>query len=92
LNMRILRQLLVFTYPFWLVEYRRVQSWSYAAGIALGMRPKRTAFGVELTTAGRLLIQLYYVGASVAGLLSPNWLFRWAKPILYRVAKSAPRY
>src|SRR5262249_40076148 len=34
-NARILRQLLLFTYPFWLFEYRRVQSWPYAAGIAL---------------------------------------------------------
>ena len=26
-------QILVFTYPFWIVEYRRVQSWNYAVGI-----------------------------------------------------------
>jgi hypothetical protein len=86
-NARIMRQLLIFTYPFWLVEYRRVQSWRYAAGIALGMRPKRSALGVELARGGRLMIQLYYVAASVVGLLAPSWLFEYARPLLYRVAK-----
>src|SRR5207249_4986562 len=33
----IFRQVLMFTYPPWLIEYRRIQSWRYAVGIALGM-------------------------------------------------------
>jgi hypothetical protein len=86
-NARILRQLLIFTYPFWLVEYRRVQSWRYAAGIALGMRPKRSALGVELDRGGRLVIRLCYLAASVIGLLAPLWSFERARPLLYRIAK-----
>jgi glycosyltransferase involved in cell wall biosynthesis len=86
-NARILRQLLMFTYPFWLFEYRRVQSWSYALGIGLGMRPKRISEGVELTLSGILLVQLCYLSASFTGLLCPQWLFDHMKPALYRVAK-----
>jgi glycosyltransferase involved in cell wall biosynthesis len=86
-NERILRQLLMFTYPFWLFEYRRVQGWRYAVGIALGMRPKRTASGMELTRPRRLMIQFYYCAASLVGLLAPLWLFRYSRPLLYRLAK-----
>jgi glycosyltransferase involved in cell wall biosynthesis len=86
-NARIMKQLLLFTYPFWLFEYRRVQSWSYALGIALGMSPKRSALGVELTSSARVAVQLYYLGSSVAGLLAPKWLFNYTMPLLYRVAK-----
>jgi glycosyltransferase involved in cell wall biosynthesis len=88
-NLLILKQLLIYPYPFWLVEYRRVQSWRYAAGIAIGMRPRRTAQDVELTAIGKLLVKLYYALASGAGLLTPNWLFSKAQPVLYRLAKRA---
>jgi glycosyltransferase involved in cell wall biosynthesis len=86
-NERILRQLLTFTYPFWLFEYRRVQSWRYAVGVALGMRPKHIASGIHLTRPHRLLIQFYYCAASLVGLLAPLWLFRYSRPLLYRLAK-----
>jgi glycosyltransferase involved in cell wall biosynthesis len=86
-NERILRQLLMFTYPFWLFEYRRVQSWRYAMGIALGMRPKRVASGLHLTRFHRLLVQFYYSAASLVGLMAPLWLFEYSRPLLYRFAK-----
>jgi glycosyltransferase involved in cell wall biosynthesis len=86
-NERILRQLLMFTYPFWLFEYRRVQSWRYAMGIALGMRPKRIASGLHLTRLQRPLVQFYYSAASLVGLLAPLWLFKYSKPLLYHFAK-----
>jgi glycosyltransferase involved in cell wall biosynthesis len=86
-NARIFRQLLIFTYPFWLFEYRHVQSWAYAAGIALGMRPQRSALDVEMTKGDRLIIQLCYFASTVVGLLAPRWLFNCARPLLYRLAK-----
>ena len=86
-NERILRQLLMFTYPFWLFEYRRVQSWRYAVGIALGMRPKRIASGIDLTRPHSLLIQFYYGAATLVGLLAPLWLLKYFRPLLYRLAK-----
>ena len=44
----VIAQVLMFTYPFWIVEYRRVQSWNYALGICLGMRPRNLAKVGEL--------------------------------------------
>src|SRR2546427_166085 len=55
---RILAQVLVFTYPPWLIEYRRVQSHKYAMGIALGMRPRNILGGIKTGLCTRL-----YVGA-----------------------------
>jgi len=87
LNARVLRQLLIYTYPFWLFEYRYVQSWPYAFGVALGMRPRRIAEGVELTNAGIAFVRLYYFVASLMGLITPKWIFDVGKPLLYRFAK-----
>ncbi len=87
-NECILRQLLMFTYPFWLFEYRRVQSWSYALGVGLAMRPRRTAEGIKFTRTGTVVIRLYYLAASILGLVTPTWLFDVARPFLYRIAKS----
>ncbi len=87
-NARILRQLLIFTYPFWLFEYRHVQSWSYALGVGLALRPTRIAKGIEFTRTGAVVIRVYYLAASILGLLTPKWFFDVARPFLYRVAKS----
>jgi glycosyltransferase involved in cell wall biosynthesis len=86
-NARILRQLFLFTYPFWLFEYRAVQSWSYALGVALGMRPKYSIPGIELSRLDRLATRLCYIAASLAGLTMPRWLFNYTRPLLYRLAK-----
>jgi Glycosyl transferase family 2 len=86
-NARILRQLFIFTYPFWIFEYRRVQSWPYAVGIVLGMRPKRAAAGIKLTATGRLLVHLQYATSSLIGLVVPQRLFKCARPFLYFLAK-----
>ena len=86
-NERILRQLLMFTYPFWLFEYRRVQSRRYALGIALGMRPGRLASGMHLSSSHRLMIKFYYCATSLVGLFSPLWMFEYFRPLLYSLAK-----
>jgi hypothetical protein len=87
LNTRVLVQLLVFTYPFWLVEYRRVQSFGYALGFALAMRPAVTANGVDLGLISRIRVWGLYVAASLGGLLVPVSLFHRLQTTLYRVAK-----
>lgn len=88
LNERILQQLIGFTYPYWLFEYRRVQSWKYSAGIALGMRPARCAEGVELGWWRRLKLHLLYTGVTVGGLLIPLSVWNRIHSTLYRIAKS----
>jgi len=88
---RVLLQLLLFTYPFWIVEYRRVRSWRFAAGVCLGMRPKVVAEGVRLGWFRRLRVYAAYCFMTACGLLAPLGLFRRFQSFFYRIAKSVYR-
>jgi glycosyltransferase involved in cell wall biosynthesis len=68
-------QILMYTYVYWLFEYRRVQSWSYAAGVCLAMRPARLLAEVRVGPLTRLRTTLLYVLVSVAGLTIPLGVF-----------------
>lgn len=85
---RVFIQILVFTYPYWLIEYRRVHSWQYALGVCLGMRPRYLLEGISIAWPERLMINAVYVLASVGGLLIPAGLFGWFQEPLYRFAKA----
>lgn len=85
---KIFQQLLVFTYPFWIFEFRRVQSWKYAAGICLGMRPRNVTEGIDLSRLVRLRIKMLYLAVSVLGLTAPVGLFTRLYPRLHSFAKS----
>jgi glycosyltransferase involved in cell wall biosynthesis len=85
---RILRQLLSFPYGYWIVEYRRVQSWKYAIGIALGMRLKNIARGLTLNPLCRLRLRLVYWTVTLLSLIVPITLFRSLYPLLYSLSKS----
>jgi glycosyltransferase involved in cell wall biosynthesis len=91
----IVRQMLIYTYAFWILEYRRVQSWKYAAGIALGMRPRNimqprtSAPRTELSAPRRARVGLLYGAVTLAGLAAPLTLYDRAKPALFKLAKSA---
>jgi hypothetical protein len=88
LNERIARQLYQFTYPFWMLEYRRVQSWRYAVGVCLGLRPAYSLRGVTLSAAARVRLELLFWTASVLGLTLPVGAFDRLRQSLYRLAKS----
>jgi hypothetical protein len=81
-------QVLLFPYCFWLLEYRRVQSWQYAAGIGLGMRPRHVFLPLGLSWGRRMRLSILYVIVTLIGLCLPLSLFDWLYPLLYRVAKS----
>jgi hypothetical protein len=84
---RVVLQFLVFTYPFWLVEYRRVQSWRYAAGIALGTRPRNLLEQIRLSPWTRLQIAAVYGLSTAVGMLLPVSVFGALRPGLYFLAK-----
>jgi glycosyltransferase involved in cell wall biosynthesis len=88
---RILLQMLLFTYPFWIIEYRRVQSWRYAVGICLGMRPRIVTEGLELGSIGRLKLRAVYAFVTAGGLAVPTGVFGILRGRLYRIAKAAFR-
>jgi hypothetical protein len=87
----IFLQILVLTYPFWLFEYRRVQSWNYAAGVALGMRPRNILRDVKANLGTRGLLSIVYTLVSAVGLVAPLRLFDTLYPKLYGLAKTLTR-
>ena len=83
----IFKRVLLFTYPPWLPEYRRVQSWKFAAGVALGMSPGRIISKLAVTTSTRTYITTLYLLVTVAGLFVPISLFDKLRTTLYSIAK-----
>ena len=83
----ILNQYIFFTYAYWIIEYRRVQSWRFAVGICLGMRPRNIFKEIPLGFLTRFKLCLNYFFVTCFGLLIPIFIFDIFKPILYRIAK-----
>lgn len=73
---KIVSQMYFITYPFWLLEYRRVATWRYSTRIARGMWPGTilTEYN-ELKSQDRLILSLLYGVTTIAGLLFPGTLF-----------------
>src|SRR5205085_4163940 len=80
-------QLLLFTYPPWLIEYRRIQSWRYAAGVALGMRPRNITRDLPINWMTKAYITAVYTIVTICGLIFPIRLFQYLKPRLHAFAK-----
>jgi hypothetical protein len=85
--LRVARQLYRFTYPFWIVEYRRVQSWRYALGMFLALRPTRITRGLSLSRRASLGLWISYVNLGVAALSIPISAFDVLRPHFYGLAK-----
>lgn len=85
---KIFKQFLLFTCGFWFFEYRRVLSWSYAAGVCLGLRPKRILPTVDANLFTQFYVSILFWGVSFLGLIFPVRCFFGLKPFLYRMAKS----
>jgi hypothetical protein len=85
---KIILQLYCFTYPFWILEYRRVQSWKYSVGVCLGMRPKHIFGGLGLGTKTIIKLYMIYFIMCGLGLTMPLKIFAKLRPILFKIAKS----
>ena len=83
----VFSQIYIYTYPFWIFEYRKVQSWKYSLGICLAMKPSVIVDMHKVKVFTRIYLWLLYFTSSILGLLIPFSLFFWLKPVLYRFAK-----
>ena len=86
---KIVLQLYVFTYPYWIIEYRRVQSWRYALGVCLGIKPKNVFTKLDLGLARNLKLTLLYIVICLLGLSVPVQMFSKLQPLLYTISKRA---
>jgi hypothetical protein len=84
---RIALQLYTFIYPFWVVEYRSVQSWGYALGLLLSVRPSRIAGPLHLSLLSTVKLWTRYLLFGGSALLVPRALFQSLRARLFRVAK-----
>ncbi|MBR8827046.1 MAG: glycosyltransferase family 2 protein [Gomphosphaeria aponina SAG 52.96 = DSM 107014] len=85
---KIFLQLYLFTYPFWIIEYRKVQSWKYSLGLCLGFQPKNTFLGLDIGWLRTIRLYLVYVIICLVGLITPINLFKQIKPILFAISKT----
>jgi hypothetical protein len=85
--LRAARQLYRFTYPFWIIEYRRVQSWRYALGVFLAVRPTRITTGLSLSWCANSRLWVSYMTSGLAALSIPIGAFDALRPHLYSLAK-----
>lgn len=81
-------QFYLFPYPYWVINYRQMQSWRYALGICIGMRPRNVLEGMPLGALIRARLLVVYLLASLGGLLVPVGIFEAAKRPLFRLAKA----
>jgi len=72
---QIIGQALTISYPYWLLEYRRVANWSFAVGIARDMWPRKLLAEYALGFVDRISLWGLYLAATTAGLIIPNRLF-----------------
>lgn len=84
----IFLQILIFPYAYWIIEYRRVQSWRFAVGICLGMRPGNMLTAIHLSWSELWSLRLVYGAVTLAGLAVPIRLFDSLRPRLYALAKN----
>jgi hypothetical protein len=76
---RIIAQIFTITYPFWILEYRRVSRWSVAVGVSRAMSPRQLLKEYPLSPLDRAyLIALYWI-ATILGLVLPIQVFTGAR-------------
>jgi hypothetical protein len=90
-EVQILLQVLFFTYPFCILQARRVQSWKYAAGNCLGMRPKNLFSQMHFSPFHRWFLGGVFFTVSCAALLMPISFFDACQPKLFAISKSILR-
>lgn len=88
---QIVQQILTVTYPFWLMEYRRVANWSFAVGVAREMWPGKLLREYStLSLSDRLKLWGRYMAATLGGLLLPQtWFERVKRQLATRLRRTA---
>jgi glycosyltransferase involved in cell wall biosynthesis len=86
---KVFQQLYCFTYPFWIIEYRRVQSWKYSLGVCMGIHPKHTFIKIHLSWLYRIRLWALFYIVCFFGLLTPISVFKGLRERLFSYAKTS---
>ena len=78
----------MYTYPYWVIEYRREQSWCYSFGIYRALNPINIINNVyQFTFYNKFKLTVSYILSGIAGFLIPIFIFDKFRPVLYKIAK-----
>jgi glycosyltransferase involved in cell wall biosynthesis len=80
---RIFNKIYGTTFPHWLLEYRMNHALPESVGMVMGMNPVLNKHYFRLNYINRIRIYLLFIVASLAGLLSPVFLYKYFKPFLF---------
>ena len=86
----VARDLYTYTYPFWGIEYRRIQSWKYALGILWAVSPNEIARTQILSRSRFTMLWIVYFLSCAVSLSVPLNFFDKLRPALYSLAKRSP--
>jgi glycosyltransferase involved in cell wall biosynthesis len=87
----VARQLYAYSYPFWIFEYRRVQSFNYSLGVYKALRPSLTGQRAGLRRIDYLNVWVLYLVVGLIGFATPLIFFDALRSHLYRLAKRSHR-
>lgn len=85
---KIAIQLYLFTFPYWIQEYKRTQTFRYSLGVYLGVRPNIVLNNVPSSILHRLFCWSIYICFGFVGFLMPNLFYVRVLPLFYRIAKN----
>jgi hypothetical protein len=84
---QVAKQLYQFTYPYWGFEYRVCQSWRFAVGVYLALRPTRIANGLTFSRRDQFRLWSTYICFGLLALTIPIPVFSVFRPWLWAFAK-----
>ncbi|MEO5891101.1 MAG: glycosyltransferase family 2 protein [Ferruginibacter sp.] len=84
---RIHRKVYLTTYPHWLLDYREQHAFPEAVGLSRGVKPWKTKTFKLLSAWNKFRISFIYRITTVAGLLTPVFIFRMVRVRLYHYIK-----
>lgn len=83
----IYAQILKFSYPYWLYDYRKNNAYGESLNMALGCFPPFLMAAADAPPLTALRLCLPYAAATVAGLFIPLWLLDRVKGAVYRLSR-----
>ncbi len=87
-NYKIIKRIYLYTYPYWLIDYRKNKARVAALGLKDGLKLKSFKNLSELTRVQKLKLNTMHYMSSMVGLGFPIWMFELLKTRLYKIAKS----
>jgi hypothetical protein len=85
--LKIYAQLLLFTYPFWLMNYRQNGVYRAAVNLALGCYPPNLVRVADVSLFVRLYLIVLFAGTTMIGLIVPVGLLRKLATCVLRLSK-----